>query len=240
MNINYEVLGQISESTKRFTDTLNSIVDSFANSEDFKRFIRGMEILENLQRFGEHNWVLLSPEMYVDIKNMSKVEIDNHCTSFIDNNRGVYDMIKETLLNTSLLSEKEQLFIQIFNTIDNCNYAVASIALSTMMEYLLAKETNFNSIRLRKMADRFMDNVGDITFDQEGVHYLFGLNGFLKNYIKDTKGFEKDKELPYINRHWVAHGRMYRDLIKTDMYQILLAIFAFVKIVEGEMDCEED
>lgn len=66
------------------------------------------------------------------------------------------------------------------------------------------------------------------------VGFLFSLDGFLENYSISTNGFGRDKEPKYINRHWIAHGRMYRELSKIDTYQILLAIYALIRIMNME------
>ena len=127
-----------------------------------------------------------------------------------------------------------ELVKQVFEAIEQGHYYIACIALSTILEFLLAKESDFNSIKIPILLNNFINNVGDISIREYEVGFLFSLDGFLKNYTISTKGFEKEKEPKYVNRHWIAHGRMYRELTEVDTYQVLLAIYAMIRIMDME------
>ena len=124
--------------------------------------------------------------------------------------------------------------MQIFSAIDLEHYALAGMALSSTIEYILALDVGYDEHRIKKLIEDFKNSVGDISLDEEGLLPAFGLNGFLTNFSLGTKGFDKEKEPKFVNRHWVAHGRMHRDLTKVDVYQMLCAIYALDVVIETE------
>ena len=223
---------------KNFEEQLNEVgrkMKEFVESDQMKQLQRYCEIISNLQKLGKnYNWVVASTDINTNIVNKDELEINKYFLSLIDNNIDLYQSIKKEILGCSYVTEKQKLIKQIFDAIDHKNYWIACIGLSTVLEFLLAIESDFNSIKISVLLKNFMDNVGDIDIKEYEVGFLFSLDGFLENYSISTNGFEREKEPKYINRHWIAHGRMYRELTKVDTYQILFAIYAMIRIMNME------
>lgn len=223
---------------KSFEEQLNEIgrtMKEFVESEQMKQLQYYCEIISNLQKLGkDYNWVVVSTDVDTNIVNKGKAEINDYFVSLINSNSDLYKHIKNEILGCCYMREKLELMKQIYNAIEHEKYWIACIALSTILEFLLAKESNYNSIKISALLNDFMDNVGDIDINEYEIGFLFSLDGFLENYSAPTDGFEKEKEPKYVNRHWIAHGRMYRELTKVDTYQILLAIYAFIRIMDME------
>lgn len=223
---------------KNFEEQLNEIsiiMKKFVESDQMKQLQRYCEIISNLQKLGkDYNWVVVLTDINTNIANENESEINKYFLSLIDNKIDLYQSIKNEISGCSYMIEKQKLMEQIFNAIDHGNYWIACIGLSTVLEFLLAIESDFNSIKISVLLKNFMDNVGYIGVNEYEVGFLFSLDGFLDNYSIPTNGFEREKEPKYINRHWIAHGRMYRELTKVDTYQILFAIYALIRIMNME------
>lgn len=223
---------------KNFEEQLNEIskiMKKFVESDQMKQLQRYCEIISNLQKLGkDYNWVVVLTDINTNIANENESEIDKYFLSLIDNKIDLYQSIKNEISGCSYMIEKQKLMEQIFDAIDHGNYWIACIGLSTVLEFLLALESDFNSIKISVLLKNFMDNVGYIGINEYEVGFLFSLDGFLDNYSIPTNGFEREKEPKYINRHWIAHGRMYRELTKVDTYQILFAIYALIRIMNME------
>lgn len=223
---------------ENFEEKLNEFsrkVKEFVESDQMKQLQRYCEIISNLQKLGkEYNWVVISTDINTNIANQDELEINNYFSTLIDGDSDLYQSIKNEIFGCSYVIEKQKLIKQIFDAIDHRNYWIACIGLSTVLEFLLAIESNFNSIKISVLLKNFMNNVGNIGIEEYEIGFLFSLDGFLENYSIPTKGFEREKEPKYINRHWIAHGRMYRELTKVDTYQILFAIYAMIRIMDME------
>lgn len=223
---------------KNFDEQLNEVsknVKKFVESDQMKQLQRYCEIISNLQKLGkEYNWVVVTTNINTDIVNEDESIINNYFLSLFNNNSDLYQNIKEEIVGCNYMSDKLKLIEQIFDAIDDEKYWIACIALSTLLEYLLAKESDYNSIKLSELLKNFMDSVGDISISEYEVGFLYSLEGFLENYRTPTNGFGKESELKFVNRHWIAHGRMYRELTKVDTYQILFAIYAMIRIMNME------
>lgn len=214
---------------------LSKVMKEFADSDSIKKLQFFSEAILNLQKLGkDYNWVVIISDIDINIANKSEIEINNYFISLLDDNFDLYKSIKDELLECQLLKYKTKLIEQIFNALVHKDYCISSIALSTVLEYLLALESNINSTRMTILLNNFMNNVGDISIKEYEVGFLYSLDGFLNNYIKPTNGFEKEKEPKYVNRHWIAHGRMYRELTKIDAYQILFAVYACIRVMDME------
>lgn len=223
---------------KNFEEQLNEVsrkMKEFVESDQMKQLQRYCEIISNLQKLGkDYNWVVVSTDINTNIANEDESEINKYFLSLIENNIDLYQSIKNEIFECSYMIDKHKLMEQIFDAIEHRNYWIACIGLSTVLEFLLATESDFNSIKMKVLLKNFMDNVGYIGINEYEVGFLFSLDGFLENYSVSTNGFGRDKEPKYINRHWIAHGRMYRELSKIDTYQILLAIYALIRIMYME------
>lgn len=221
-----------------FEEKINEIskrMKEIFDSEQMKKIKCYSKILSNLVKLGkDYNWVVVTPDVDTNIANACEAEINDYFVSLLDGDSSLYKNIKTELLACDYMRGKSKLMEQIFYSIKCENYWIACVALSTMLEFLLAKESNFNSIKMSVLLDNFIDNVGYISISEYEVGFLYSLDGFLNNYITPTNGFEKEKEPKYINRHWTAHGRMYRELTKIDTYQVLFAIYALVRVMDME------
>ncbi len=214
---------------------LNKVMKEFAESESMKKLRFFSKAISNLQRLGkDYNWVVITSDIDINIADKEKKEINNYFIALMDNNSDLYASIREELSEFQLLKHKKKLIEQIYNALDCEEYGISCIALSTILEYLLALESNINSTRMPVLLKSFMNHVGDISISEYEVGFLYSLDGFLSNYIHPTNGFGKDKEPEYVNRHWIAHGRMYRELTKIDTYQILFAVYACIRVMDME------
>lgn len=223
---------------KNFEEQLNEIsknIKEIVESDQMKQLQRYCEIIYNLQTLGkEYNWVVVTTDINTDIVNEDESIINDYFLSLFNDKSNLYQNIKKEILGCNYMIGKSKLIKQIFHAIDNEKYWIACIALSTLLEHLLAKESDYNSIKISELLKNFIDNVGDISISEYEVGFLFSLEGFLENYRTPTNGFGKESELKFVNRHWIAHGRMYRELTNIDTYQILLAIYAMIRIMDME------
>ena len=204
-------------------------------SEDVQLFFKGLLSLHDIIKLGaENNWVVIFPGIDIDIYGKTQEEINQYFIDYIEQDNKIYETIKERIVSSTLLKEKTKLLNQIFSAIELGYYALAGMALSSTIEYMLALDVGFDRYKIQLMIDDFKDNVGEISLDEEGLLPAFGLDGFLTNFSLETKGFGKEKQPSFVNRHWVAHGRMHRDLTKVDVYQMLCAIYALDVVIETE------
>ena len=137
-------------------------------------------------------------------------------------------------VSSALLKEKNNLLHQVFDAIEMGHFALAGMALSSTIEYMLALDVGYDRYKIQRMIDDFKNHVGKISIGEEDLLPAFGLEGFLTNFSLETKGFGKEKQPQFVNRHWVAHGRMHSDLTKVDVYQMLCAIYALDAVMETE------
>lgn len=225
-----ELVTEILEAAKRI-----------AQSEDVQMFFKGLLGLQDIIKLGaENNWVVILPGVELDICEKSQEEIDKYFINYIGQDNEVYKIIRDRIVSSTLLKEKNNLLNQIFSAIELGHYALAGMALSSTIEYMLALDVGYDRFKIQLMIDDFKNNVGDISLDEEGLLPAFGLDGFLTNFSLETKGFGKEKQPPFVNRHWVAHGRMHRDLTKVDVYQMLCAIYALDVVIETEQRTKEN
>ncbi len=214
---------------------LNKVMKEFVDSDSMNKLRFFSKAISNLQILGkDFNWVVITSDIDINIADKDKKEINNYFIALMDNNLSLYASIRKELLECQLLKHKKKLIEQIYNALDREEYGISCIALSTILEYLLAVESNIDSTRMPELLKNFLNNVGDISISEYEVGFLFSLDGFLSNYIQSTNGFGKDKEPEYVNRHWIAHGRMYRELTKIDTYQILFAVYACIRVMDME------
>ena len=211
-----------------------------AQSEEVQLFFKGLLGLHDIIKLGtENNWVVILPGIDVDICEKTQEEIDQYFINYIEQDNVIYKTIKERIVSSVLLAEKHNLIKQIFSAIELGHYALAGIALSSTIEYMLALDVGYDRFRIELMINDFKNKVGEISLDEEGLLPAFGLEGFLTNFSLETKGFGKEKQPSFVNRHWVAHGRMHRDLTKVDVYQMLCAIYALDVVIETEQRVRE-
>lgn len=223
---------------KNFEEQLYEIsknMKEIVDSDQMKQLQRYCEIISNLQKLGkEYNWVVVTTDINTDIVKEDESIINNYFLTLFNDNSKLYQSIKKEILECDYMIGKSKLIKQIFDAIDDEKYWIACIALSTLLEHLLAKESDYNSIKISELLKNFIDNVGNISISEYEIGFLFSLEGFLDNYRTPTNGFGQESELKFLNRHWVAHGRMYRELTNVDTYQILLAIYAMIRIMNME------
>lgn len=231
MNDLFEIISEIDNKISR----LNKKMKEVANSDSMKGLRFLCKTISYLQRLGkDYNWVVITPDIDINIADKDQKEINNYFIALIDNNSSLYESIRKELLECQLIKHKKKLIEQIFDSLDRKEYWISCIALSTILEFLLALESNINSTRMPILLESFMNNVRDISISEYEVVFLFSLDGFLNNYIQSTNGFGREKEPEYVNRHWIAHGRMYRELTKIDTYQMLFAVYACIRVIDME------
>lgn len=208
---------------------------SVVKSKDVQMFFKGLLGLHDIIKLGaENNWVVILPGIDVDICEKTQEEIDQYFINYIEEGNVIYKTIKERIVSSTLLKKKNNLLNQIFVAIELGHYALAGMALSSIIEYMLALDVGYDRFKIQMMIDDFKNNIGGVSLNEEGLLPAFGLDGFLANFSLETKGFGKEKQPPFVNRHWVAHGRMHSDLTKVDVYQMLCAIYALDVVMETE------
>lgn len=206
-----------------------------AQSEDVKMFFKGLLGLQDIINLGaKNNWVVILPGIDLGISGKTQEEIDKYFINYIEQDNEIYETIKKRIVSSTLLKEKNNLLYQVFDAIELGHYALAGIALSSTIEYMLALDVGYDRYKIQRMIDDFKNNVDKISISEEGLLPAFGLEGFLTNFSLETKGFGKEKQPQFVNRHWCAHGRMHSDLTKIDVYQMLCAIYALDVVIEAE------
>ena len=165
---------------KNFEDQFNEFsrkMKEFLESDQMKQLQRYCEIISNLQKLGkDYNWVVVSTDINTNIASKDESEINRYFLFLIDSNIDLYQNIKKEICGCSYMLEKQKLMEQIFNAIEHGNYWIACIALSTVLEFLLAIESDFNSIKISVLLKNFMDNVGYIDINEYEVGFLFSLD----------------------------------------------------------------
>lgn len=216
------------------TEIINA-ANKVVQSESVQTFFMGLIRLNEIIKLGEeNNWVVIFPGIDVDISEKPQEEIDTYFVNLIDQENGLYQKIKERITSSALLTEKSILIHQIFSAIEMEHYALAGIPLANIIEYMLALDVGYDRYKIEKMIKDFKESVSEISLDEEGLMPVFGLDGFLKNFSAEIKGFSKEKEPNFVNRHWVAHGKMHKEFTKVDVYQMLCAIYALDVLIETE------
>lgn len=219
---------------KVVTEIINA-ANKAVQSKSVQTLIKGFLGLQEIIKLGEeNNWVVIIPEIDMNICEKTQEEIDEYFVNYIDQEDGIYQKIKNRITSSTLLTEKNNLLCQIFSAIEMKHYALAGMPLASLIEYMLALDVGYDRFRIEVMINDFKNRVGEISIDEEGLLPAFGLDGFLKNFSFTTNGFSKEKEPGFVNRHWIAHGRMHRDLTKVDVYQMLCAIYALDVVIETE------
>ncbi|SCY21205.1 hypothetical protein [Butyrivibrio sp. INlla14] len=84
--MSFEELDAIRERIEKFTSSVNESIEALLKSESFQRAIGGFTRIENMQKFGKMNWVIVFPEMYIAPEQLSEDEdvyfcrkIDEYC-----------------------------------------------------------------------------------------------------------------------------------------------------------------
>lgn len=222
---------KVGEIVTEILEAANRIVQS----EDIQMFFKGLLGLQEIIKLGaENNWVVILPGIDLGISDRTQEEIDKYFINYIEQDNEIYETIKKRIVSSTLLKEKNNLLHQVFAAIETGHYALAGIALSSTIEYMLALDVGYDRYKIQRMIEVFKNHVGKISIGEEGLLPAFGLEGFLTNFSLETNGFGKEKQPQFVNRHWVAHGRMHNDLTKVDVYQMLCAIYALDVVIETE------
>ena len=228
---------KVGEVVTEILDAARKVVQS----EKVQIFFKGLLGIHDIIKLGaENNWVVILPGIDLDICGKTQEEIDEYFINYIEQDNEIYETIKGRIVSSTLLKEKSNLLMQIFSAIELGHYALAGMALASTIEYMLALDVGYDRYKIEKMIDDFRNNVGTIPIDEEGLLPAFGLDGFLTNFSLETKGFSREKQPTFVNRHWVAHGRMHRDLTKVDVYQMLCAIYALDVVIGTEQRVKND
>lgn len=227
--------GKVGETVTELINAMNRIA-----YEAVQTFLKGFVGLNEIIRLGEeNNWVVIFPGLDLSVADKTQAEIDKYFVDYIDQECGLFPKIKERIISSPLLEEKGVLVQQIFSAIEMEHYALAGIPLASIIEYMLALDVGYNKRVIKNMIKDFKESVGEISLVEDGILLAFGLDGFLKNFSVNTDDFSREKEPRFVNRHWVAHGRMHRNLTKVDVYQMLCAIFALDVVIETEQRVKE-
>ena len=225
----YYLIGQkITSFVKTVRDyTEKNIPDKLQN---FVGIANGAFLVNLLRTVGSKNWVVLSP-ISQQVINYSQTEMDDYFTDLYSQDAQLVERIKSRLNNSPLLTTKEYIIRDIFSGIESGHYPIASIALATLFEYVLAEKTEQIGPNLSRKTKLFIEHVGPHPIDEEFL-YCYGLAPFLERFSENVP-FTNEEPI-YLNRHWICHGRMYRELRQKDFYQLLAAFYALISIAEWQ------
>ena len=225
------IFAKVGKIVTEILEAANRVVQS----EDVQMFFKGLLGLQEIIKLGtENNWVVILPGIDLGISNKTQEEVNKYFINYIEQDNEIYETIKKRIVSSALLKEKNNLLHQVFDAIEMGHFALAGMALSSTIEYMLALDVGYDRYKIQRMIDDFKNHVGKISIGEEDLLPAFGLEGFLTNFSLETKGFGKEKQPQFVNRHWVAHGRMHSDLTKVDVYQMLCAIYALDVVIETE------
>ena len=139
-------------------------IKEFVESEKMKEIQNYCKIISNIRRLGkECNWVVVTPDVNTNIVDENETEINHYFVSLINDNPNLYNNIRNEIVSCNYMENKLELVKQVFEAIEQGHYYIACIALSTILEFLLAKESDFNSIKIPILLNNFINNVGDIS-----------------------------------------------------------------------------
>lgn len=221
--------------TNQFLDEFHETIKDVLTKRDKQTVEKVKRILADLSKLGEYNWIVVSSDMDISIADKGEKEVNKYFIDYMQSHKEFYYRIKDRVLSSDLLSRKKHVFEQIFWNIEQNNYSISCIGMSTMLEYLLVAQMNYNWHTIMKKAETFVDNADEISLNDDYILCLIGISKFLNKYIADTENFIITNEPKYVNRHWIAHGRIQRTLSDEDTYQMLFAIYAFIIISESEI-----
>ena len=144
-------------------------------------------------------------------------------------------------LNKKYVKDNEKLYfskgIQAFN---NKDYMASSMFLIALLENRVSKWLNFDKKNMRNK-EKYSENAGFKDKISEDFERFYGKEMFMKKktfifmytsliaylsrvFIDGLYTFEKGNEPPYLNRNWLMHGRMVRDVKKYECIQVLNAL----------------
>ena len=197
---------------------------------NFVGIANGAFLINLLREVGSKNWIVLSP-ICQQVIHYSQEQMDDYFTDLYSEDKKLMGVIENRLNNSPLLVAKKYIVHDIFSGIENGYYSIASIALATLFEYVLAEKTELYGPAFANKVNTFINRIGPHHIDKEFL-YCYGLVPFLERFSENTD-FEKEEPI-FLNRHWICHGRMMRELRPKDFYQLLAAFYALISIAEWE------
>lgn len=111
-------------------------------------------------------------------------------------------------------------------------YYASACTLATLIEKQLIQYDIITSTRLKKRFEKLLSD------NDPWIYARLALERFYGNYTMDTRNtqFSFDKtEPPFLNRHWLLHGRMNRVITEFDCLQLFCALYAIIAIENDDI-----
>jgi hypothetical protein len=191
-------------------------------------------VLQKQIILGKRNWILplapfQIPEELPECENLNEKMV----TFYSENDAEQFNIIIENIKTNLKFEHHIQAIEQAIKAYNARDYYACCYTLAPFVEGILAhnspnkncmKSTIFFERTLRQ-SDARMLKKGYLLY---GI--LLALEGFLHNY-NDHASFEEGIEPEYLNRHWMAHGRMEKEICQYHCLQLFGAIWALTELL---------
>lgn len=161
----------------------------------------------------------------------------------------VFDVWKviDCLKRNKRVSKFDHLFNEVIQAFDRKLYCLACLGLVAVFDGMLADITNSGSTKLKKKLEELLEEVNRVLqkINERNGYVMkddvkfFNQNVALISFVWASQKFVSNsdftKEEPkYINRHWIAHGRLKRRMSELDCIKLFRLLYGMAMVGEVE------
>lgn len=199
--------------------------------------------IERSEKLGRNGWVISEHSNPADIKNWEQLlcEGESKISEFFDGDDiAVLDVIMEGLNDKYITGINQRYFNKGIDAFKAEDYMTAAMYLFALLDNRVNKLVDFPSKYLKNkvkysnegFADQKTEDFKQLTenrsFFSKKIYFLEmypSLIEYLNRVFYDEPyPFHKDIEPPYLNRNWLMHGRMEREIKRYECVQIMNAL----------------
>lgn len=215
------------DTAKHFLDNIAPILDGLA---------RALDRLSIIERLGEVQfvaWKQFTPDFY---ERASKAKNDE------DLLKTVYDTLEDDAfeevnitINNLLINDQlkdNRLLLQAIKAYRCGDYDLASLGITAVIDRMLSEYSGMiTTVSIQTRIEAIKDKI-----DNHGTAFLdeYDINDYIliSTYTNALKAFGDsssfDDEEPELNRHWLAHGRMNREMVHMDCIRLINFLYGTV------------
>ena len=225
------------DTAKHFLEKIAPILNVLA------RAIDKLRIIERLGEVQFVAWKQFTPDFY---ERASKAKNDE------DLLKTVYDTLEDDAfeevnitINNLLINDQlkdNRLLLQAIKAYRCGDYDLASLGITAVIDRMLSEYSGMiTTVNIQKRIEAIKDKI-----DNHGTVFLdeYDINDYIliSTYTNALKAFGDsssfDDEEPELNRHWLAHGRMNREMVHMDCIRLINFLYGTVlmnKIAEDNL-----
>lgn len=225
------------DTAKHFLEKIAPILNVLA------RAIDKLRIIERLGEVQFVAWKQFVPDFY---EKASKAKSDE------DLLKTVYDALEENAfeevditINNLLINDHlkdNRLLVQAIKAYRRGDYDIAALGITAVIDRMLSEYSGMiTTVNIQKRIEAIKDKI-----DNHGTVFLdeYDINDYIliSTYTNALKAFGDsssfDDEEPELNRHWLAHGRMNREMVHMDCIRLINFLYGTVlmnKIAEDNL-----